>query len=438
MCRILLMACLFVMTGMLSANAMTDDKKDSVSVKFLFRRSSTFFDIDYMDNRQQYHKLKEYLGSFQSNYAINDVHIEGSASPEGTYAGNKLLAEKRAAALKLILEANYPDFFNESVKWVVTQKDEDWDEVLKRVEASDMKDRDTIIYIIKNVPEKTLNKYGKTVYTRKNRLKALYGGRTWKELDTKIYPYVRGADMKLIVNIIIKPEPVVVEPEPVVAEPEPAVEPEPVKEYYEWGQPLLAVKTNLLLYGFYLPQYGFAPIPNIAIEYYPRHGHWTAGASLDMPWWQNYYPKHKFFQARNWQLEARRYFRGDADFTGWYAQAYIHTGVYGIGFSKSKGWEGEEVGGGLGCGYVMPISKDKHWKLEFNLQVGYMTTKYDPYVYGHPTDGAEDGLYYYDWQMKPNLFKERQYRFNWFGPTRIGVTISYDLIRYPKQRYEKK
>lgn len=440
--KTLIMTCLFAMIGSLSAEAMTEDKTDSISVKFLFRRSSTFFDIEYLDNAQQYEKLKKYLNTFNDSYTINDVHIIGSASPEGSYAGNKLLAEQRGASLKKILEANYPGLFTDKVKWQVSQKTEDWDEVLERVKASDLKDKDTVISIIKNVPEITVNKKGQTIYTRKNRLKNLYGGRTWKELDTKVFPYIRGANLNLIVNIIVKPEPEpIVVPEPVVVEEpvqEPVAEPAPVVEYYEWGQPMLAVKTNLLLYGFYLPQYGFAPIPNVAIEFYPRHGHWTAGASLDIPWWQNYYPKHKFFQFRNWQFEARRYFRGDADFTGFYAQAYIHTGVFGIGFSKYKGWEGEGVGGGLGAGYVMPISKDKHWKLEFNLQVGYMTCKYDPYLYGHPTDGAEDGLYYYDWHYKPSLFKERQYRYNWIGPTRIGVTISYDLLRYKKQRYEKK
>ena len=436
--KVFVMTSLLFMVGSLTASAMIDDKKDSVSVKFLYRRSSTVFDIDYMDNRIQYEKLRNYLSTFSEDYVVKDVHIAGSASPEGSFAGNKQLAEKRAASLRMILEANYPDYFNDKVAWSVTQKDEDWNEVLQKVIDSDIRYKDTIVSIIRNVPQTTTNRKGLTIHTRKNRLMNLYGGKAWKELDAKIFPYIRGAKLDLIVNITTKPQPVT-KPEPVKVETvEVEAEPEPVVEYYEWSQPLLAVKTNLLLYGFYLPQYGFAPIPNVAIEFYPRHGHWTVGASLDIPWWQNYYPKHKFFQIRNWQAEVRRYFRDDAEYTGWYAQAYLHGGVFGIGFSKNKGWEGEGIGGGIGGGYVLPITKNKHWKLEFNLQLGYMTCKYDPYVYGHPTDGQEDGLYYYDWQLKPEFFKKRQYRYNWLGPTRIGVTISYDLIRYKKQRYEKK
>ena len=39
-----------------------------------------------------------------------------------------------------------------------------------------------------------------------------------------------------------------------------------------------------------------------------------------------------------------------------------------------------------------------------------------------------DHLYYYKWTLEPELFKKRQYRFSWFGPTRIGITLSYDLL----------
>jgi hypothetical protein len=39
-----------------------------------------------------------------------------------------------------------------------------------------------------------------------------------------------------------------------------------------------------------------------------------------------------------------------------------------------------------------------------------------------------DGLYYYKWTQKPELFKKRQYRWNWIGPTRVGITLSYDLL----------
>ena len=31
-------------------------------------------------------------------------------------------------------------------------------------------------------------------------------------------------------------------------------------------------------------------------------------------------------------------------------------------------------------------------------------------------------------KMDPDLFKKRQYRYNWLGPTRVGITLTYDLL----------
>lgn len=155
---------------------------------------------------------------------------------------------------------------------------------------------------------------------------------------------------------------------------------------------LLSVKTNLLLDAAYMP-FGynkFCPIPNIAIEYYPLHGHFTYGASIDFPWWQNY-KDHKYFQMRNYQFEARYYLKdGDVDkvgygngpaYRGLYLQAYAHLGLYGICFDEKRGWEGEGFGGGVGLGYVLPLTRNGHWRLEFGAQVGLLWTKYDPYQY---------------------------------------------------------
>ena len=83
----------------------------------------------------------------------------------------------------------------------------------------------------------------------------------------------------------------------------------------------------------------------------------------------------------------------------------------------------------------MPLSRNEHWRLEFSLQAGYFTTKYDPYQYENPVDPTyTDNLYYYKWTLSPSLFKERQYRWNWFGPTRVGITLSYDLLYRKKAK----
>lgn len=202
----------------------------------------------------------------------------------------------------------------------------------------------------------------------------------------------------------------------------------------------LSVKTNLLFYGVYMPS-GYdrwCPIPNVAVEYYPKKGHFTFGGSFDFPWWQDY-AAHKYFQIRNYQLEARYYLRrGDLAsnppgegpaFRGLYFQGYAHGGLFGICFDANRGWVGEGFGAGVGVGYVMGLSRKGHWRLEFGLQVGFFHCKYDPYQYENPVDpNYRDGLYYYKWTQSPSLFKKRQYRYTWLGPTRVGVTLTYDLL----------
>lgn len=207
---------------------------------------------------------------------------------------------------------------------------------------------------------------------------------------------------------------------------------------------LLSVKTNLLFDFAYMPGYDrFCPIPNIAIEYYPLHGHFTYGASFDCPWWQNY-NDHKYFQVRNYQIHTRYYLRsgdialrtpGDgAAFKGLYFSAYAHAGLYNICFDERRGWEGEGFGGGLGIGYVTPLSRNEHWRLEFGLQAGFFYTPYDPYQWLCPIDPDNDvRQYYYKWYGDAKDFKTRQHRYTWFGPTRIEVTLSYDLL-YRKRK----
>ena len=111
---------------------------------------------------------------------------------------------------------------------------------------------------------------------------------------------------------------------------------------------LLSVKTNVLFDFAYIPAgYNrFCPIPNIAVEYYPLHGHFTFGASLDFPWWKDY-DAHKYMEVRNYQVEGRYYFEsGDISrrpvgegpaFRHWYLSAYVHTFIYSVCINASHG-----------------------------------------------------------------------------------------------------
>lgn len=197
-------------------------------------------------------------------------------------------------------------------------------------------------------------------------------------------------------------------------------------------QPLLAIKSNLLFDFAYMPKYGFCPLPNAALEYYPRKGYWTLGASLDSPWW-NKKGTHKFFQARNWQAEVRRYMRcRNASFEHLFIQAYAHVATYSVSLNGKSGWRGEGCGAGLGLGYVYSLSE--RWRIEAGVQFGGFFTQYDPYVFGDPIDRIDNGYFYYDWEGRTEDFQLRQYRYTWVGPTRVGLTISYNLLLRHRQK----
>ena len=379
------------------------------------------------------------------------LEVRGAASPEGPTAFNQQLGARRTESLLR--------FFSE--RMTVSEKG-------LLASQSIVEDYGTLCMLMRraNDPDYALVQglcyryLDSQPETLKRELQAAKGGALWLRLQRTYFPQLRSARFVLFLQKVPKPlRPDTMPAATVVADfaADTISAPITVLDILRTDsadfQPLtlprrefLAVKTNLLLYGFYLPD-GYnrwAPIPNVAIEYFPQHGHFTFGFSFDCPWWQDY-DAHKYFQIRNYQFEARYYVRsGDIDrrplgegaaFRGFYLSAYAHTFRFGICMDADRGWVGEGGGAGLGLGYVLPISRRGHWRLEFSAQAGFLRCRYDPYQYENPINSSyHDNLYYYKWTGKPADFRERQYRFNWLGPTRVGITLSYDILYRRNQK----
>lgn len=403
------------------------------------------------------------------------IVIRGAASPEGPYLNNKMLSRRRAKALTDFVTSRMifkGDADSVSGKGVDLPKaiSQDYDiEDYRSLCIAMKKAADPDYEYVQGLCDKYLET---DVHRLKRVLMNARQGQLWKRLLRTYYPQLRSARIMLFFR---KYHP---QPEPIV-EPEPAdtlpadtltpdtavvVVPDTIVSGAQYDEKLvrrkmLAVKTNLLFDFAYMPGYDrWCPIPNVALEYYPQKGHFTYGFSFDMPWWQHY-NEHKYFQLRNYQLESRWYWNGanvaygangtngthepnganEANgpakafnkqaFTGLFVKAYVHTGLFGICFDENRGWVGEGFGAGVGAGYVVPLTRSGHWKLELGMQLGFFTCKYDPYQYENPVNPAfRDHLYYYKWTQKPSLFKKRQYRWSWIGPTRVDITLSYDLL----------
>lgn len=363
--------------------------------------------------------------------------VRGAASPEGAVPNNRMLSRRRTETLTSFLRAHLSVPVDEQ-SFSTEVVSEDYRLLLVMMQRAN----DPALGIVRSLCDRHLPRYEYTILKRK--LQQLQGGILWRHLFKEYFPELRAARVVLVFD---KPEePALPEtPESPEAPENPEVDvninvdvkPAPIKVP---RREIMAIKTNMLLYGVYMPS-GYdkwCPIPNVAVEVFPLHGHFTYGASIDFPWWRNYWG-HKYFEVRNYQLEARYYFRsGDVRlrepgegiaFRGWYLQGYAHAAMFCICFDKDRGWKGEALGAGLGAGYVLPLGKKSHWRLEFSVQAGFMYGGYDPFQFENPVNpNYQDHLYYYKWTGKPADFKRRQYRFSWLGPTRVGITLSYDLL----------
>jgi len=199
----------------------------------------------------------------------------------------------------------------------------------------------------------------------------------------------------------------------------------------ESSRPLIGVRTNLLYDLWYQPQFGWAPGANLQLEYFPQESRLSLNAGFTFhnhKHWSDY----QFFQIRDVDLEARWYFAPPGKYVGPYAGVDVHGTWYGIGFSKTKGWRGEGGGGGLVLGWSHYLNNSHRWRIDLNVGFGFFSTRYDPYQYGDPSMDEEDGKYYYSYHGDVDLFKKRQHRFQWIGPTQAGVHLTYILYQRKK------
>lgn len=189
------------------------------------------------------------------------------------------------------------------------------------------------------------------------------------------------------------------------------------------GRPVLGISTNIPYDVTWIPGYGLTSIPSFSLEFYPKNWkHFTLGADVEWPMWKHW-DTHRFMQINNITLWTRRYFRTracDESVRGFYLLANANAARFGIGFDADRGWQGEGIGASLGAGHKWTWGR---FFVDAGLAIGYFYARYDPYVWGN--DGT--GWYYYDYTGDPEAFVPRRMALHWFGPTRVYVSIGFDL-----------
>ena len=116
-----------------------------------FRVNRTEIDPSYRQNPVE---LKRILASIDTvrndkDFTVTEITIKGYASPEGSYAANKRLAEGRTEALKKYIVDRYS--FDKSVVRVESEP-ENWQGLVEYVSASGLNDKNQILDFIENGP----------------------------------------------------------------------------------------------------------------------------------------------------------------------------------------------------------------------------------------------------------------------------------------------
>ena len=373
---------------------------------------------------------------------LHHIEMRGASSPEGPIKWNDFLAEKRSKSLQGSLQQIF-DIDYSLIGNSIIQNPEDYKALLHLMRLKSDPDYERVKSVI--------DKYHGDRPKLKAELKYMDKGKLWKRILNEYFPDIRYARVLLYFSSgmpdfnplpFTSADPVEVSVVPVDIH----CDEEPIPEEEETRLPrrhVLALRTNLLYDGLYMPRYGWAPSPNIAVEFFPKKGRFSYNFELTYPDWEHY-DNHHFWQIHDYKFSARCYMRptkvAPLDtreyrnehvrdyFQGLYVGPYVQAGRYGIGFNKDDGWEGEYVGAGIEAGYTIPLCRSSRWRIEFTAAIGGLVSKYDPYIYGNPISGEDDGLYYYDWTHSAEYFIKRNHRFTWFGPTELGIHITYDLL----------
>ncbi|MDR1201796.1 MAG: DUF3868 domain-containing protein, partial [Tannerellaceae bacterium] len=155
-------------------------RSESCDVFLDFPVARTEINPSFGNNPRELAKIEQIMNEIRTdkNLTVTGAIISGYASPEGDVNFNNQLSRGRAEALRnyLSMRAGIPGHL-----YQVGFGGEDWEGLARLVQNSHIEPKGTILSII--------NYYNPM--ERKNRLRALNGGRTYQQLLHTLYPQLR-------------------------------------------------------------------------------------------------------------------------------------------------------------------------------------------------------------------------------------------------------
>ena len=147
-----------------------------------FAVGKTAVNPEFGRNAAELEKIRRMIDLVQDDkdLTIKRIVIVGYASPEGSLAMNERLSEGRAKALWDYLQSRYPAI--PGSLYSIRFGGENWDDLVKAVQTSDMPDKQAVLDII--------DRYS-IIGGREAKLMALKGGTPWRYMLREMFPSLR-------------------------------------------------------------------------------------------------------------------------------------------------------------------------------------------------------------------------------------------------------
>lgn len=156
-------------------------------LEIIFKVSKIEIDSSVFNNEVTFGNILAAVDKIHSNphYKIDKIEVAGYASPEGRPAFNKWLGENRAKALINYIIEHRPEYNLTMDDFRIRNGEENWVGLRRIVEASDIENKDRVLEIIddETIPSEL----------KKDKIKWIDKGKTWKIMLDEIYPQLRCA-----------------------------------------------------------------------------------------------------------------------------------------------------------------------------------------------------------------------------------------------------
>ena len=389
-----------------------------------FKVNSTKLDPNYRQNNTVISRVDSILTMIKedSTIVVNAVEFSGSASPEGNLQSNKRLSRARMKAVEKFVR-DHISFADDIVLY--DDRYVDWNQLIEFVEAdTTLAKRDEVLKICRGSYADVKLNNGVSIDGRIPAIKKLDNGVTWKTLLNRYFVKMRTGTITLKTYVDVpfvverpKPEPTE-EPAEVIpteveqtddTQAEETMEETPAEESTDIAETgvaeqkhkpaLMSIKTNLLAYS--------TLIPNLGTEF-RLADHWSAEITA------MYSPFDLFKYNRKTRVLAAkpevRYWFGEAMQGGHFVGLHVPIAGFNIQLEDNFRYQDPKHalwGIGLNYGYALRFGKEEKWALDFTLGIGFMDISYNIF------EGVHNGKY---------VRTEEKY---YFGPTRVGVNLSY-------------